>query len=164
MTDADYDAKFAPPADAWPQKGGSGSGTNVGYTVEARLAYMVPQTVVGMVLDTRWQRINFPQGVPGVREKTGSPYDVATYWLHTWAAAQALRWWFHSEADLHGPGSYCLETRIVEHRVNYTYSVEAVGAHAQIGGNVHRSNFGPDKAVEPVPQDEPTRAKERSPA
>jgi hypothetical protein len=155
MSETDKQDHYAAPPDVWPKDASSGSGGHVGYTVEARIAYNTPETVAGTVLDTRWRPINFTQAAQGVRERAGSPFDVATYGLHNWAAAQALRWWFHAEAELQRHGSFCLETRIVAHQVSFYYSVKATGAHAEIGGNGHRSHKGPDKGDQPVVQEEP---------
>src|SRR5690606_9220355 len=97
------------------------------------------------LFDQRWKRVKFdtiplPVGVPsgppslsGLRDKLG---------LYSYQAAQALRWWFHANAAASW-NDLCLETRLVKHRVKYSYECEAISAHAVIGGD-DRSNVMPD--------------------
>lgn len=120
--------RYAAPADEFPRKGNSGNGSTTGYSVEARYAYDSPLVVGDITLDLRWRTIHFPQGSPGVPERAAWEGDPIRYGLHTWAAAEALRWWFVAEVEAAHRGHFCLETRIVEHHIKYNYSVEAVGA------------------------------------
>ena len=99
----------------------SGSGTMRGYSVEARSMYTRPERINGQLFDERWEEIAAVS-----RSDTGVPRDpIYEPWLsllnlHSFEAAQALRWWFHAAS----PRAYFLETRIVEHEVRYEYGSE----------------------------------------
>lgn len=131
-------SKYEAPADDFPKKKSSGSSSRDGYTVEARLAYVRPDNVGGMLLDTRWQQVHFansPIGVPG-------DGDLVGHGLLTYQQAQSLRWWFIAEAAKQNK-QFCLETRLVKHRLTYSYEVTTVSAHALIGSE-DRSSIMPD--------------------
>ena len=116
-----------------------GSGSDVGWSVEARFAYPTPKTIAGMTLDDRWQRVNFPQshaGVPGSRR-----HHLQECGLLDYAAAQALRWWFIANAHA-TYDDLCLETRLISHRVAYSYKHTAEAATDYIGGE-DRSHIRP---------------------
>ena len=127
--------------------GGSGSGTQHGYTVEAR-SMKGPTEVSGIVLSERWQEVSFRRGSPGVPAPGGydSSGQMGRHGLYSYASAQALRWWLHAAADdqeWSGSGSglerlvsqlkwasrYGIETRLVRHEVKYQYSITALSAH-----------------------------------
>lgn len=128
---------------------GSGSGSTDAWSVEARYASHGPRVIAGMLLDNRWQRVQFDPSPTGVPSKAGSVSNPSAYGHLDYAAAQALRWWFVAQADV-DLGSFCLETRLVQYRINYSYQVEQVSAHAYVGGE-DRSNIMPDWGAKPQP-------------
>lgn len=111
---------------------GSGSGTEIGYTVEAKYDYLCPAEISGQLFDNRWRAVNFE------KSKIGVPSCAPSYQRHllengllSFSAAQALRWWFIAEVEASNHGfSLCWATRLIEHRVTFSHKVEAIG---QIG-------------------------------
>jgi hypothetical protein len=138
-----------PPNHAGKQLGGSG--TDSGWSVEARYAYYEPKVINGMMLDDRWRTVHFndtsPIGVPrGPRYH--SPW-LAHCGLYSYQSAQALRWWFIAQAEAELLGSLCLETRLVKHKITYSYHHTAETAHEVIGGD-DRSNTRPVEPKQPA--------------
>lgn len=128
----------------------NGNGTDIGWSVEARLAYYNPQAVAGLLLDDRWQTVSFPEGRIGVpRSSRYSLPWFAACGLYDYAAAQALRWWFIAQAEAEG-GAICLETRLIKHQMKYSYEHTAESAHAYIGGD-DRSHIMPDGGAKAEP-------------
>lgn len=128
--------------DQFPKVGSSASGTQKAYSIEARYAYLTPKKFGELLLDTRWRRVNYtdvPDGC-GVPKGTRFLFAAEQCGLLGYAAAQALRWWFHANADHYLGASACLETRIVVHEVKYSYSESAIDAGSVIGG---REQFCP---------------------
>jgi len=128
---SDDDKKYAAPPDEFPDKGESGSGSTVGYSVEARYAYYKPLPITeDFTLDLRWRRIPInTRGPIGVPDRNAWHGDAIRYGLHSWEAAQALRWWFLADLETQrNLSTMCVETRIVEHKITYSFSVEATGA------------------------------------
>lgn len=131
--------------DALPRKGANGSGTETAYTVEARMEYHSPKQINGQLFDNRWRRVSFTalpahlahMGVPGAGGMMAAKLD-----LYSYTQAQALRWWFHANADATFDG-ICLETRLVKHSVKYSYESTVESAHAVIGSD-DRSSVMPD--------------------
>lgn len=137
--------------DTFPKDSSRGSGGIVAYAVEARLAYYTPRQVAGMLLDTRWRKVEFaettPFGVPN-GHSYNSPWLRMTG-LFEYQAAQALRWWFLAQAEVEFSCG-CVETRLIEHEINYSYTSTAKKAVAPIGGE-DRSAIMPDWGVKPPP-------------
>lgn len=129
----------------------SRNGTMHAYAVEARHNFSEGIIVAGQAYGQRWKRVHFaespaPFGVPqGKRYE--APELLATG-LHSYAAAQALRWWFHAEADMGPLGALCLETRIVQYEVKYSCSWKPLTVHEHIHGE-DRSNMMPDWGKKP---------------
>lgn len=119
----------------FPKSGSSGSGTTTGYTVEARHNYHDPVTIGSQTFDLRWREVRYQRGVPGVPTRSGSPHDEGTYRTYSFPAAQALRWWLHAESEAGTGFGVCLETRLIEHKIEYKYSVTAIAAHEHAGGD-----------------------------
>lgn len=131
---------YEAPADTWPKKGSSGNGTDHAYTVEARLAYPEPRSVVGQILDTRWRQVAFVESTVGVPARPRyAPWGAFLSDKLSYQAAQALRWWFLANAEQEF-SCLCIETRLVEHEIKYSYSSTAIKAGALIGGE-DRSNI-----------------------
>jgi hypothetical protein len=135
--------KYPTEPDNFPKKGTSGSGGLIAYSVEARYAFPSPKVIAGMTLDARWQKVQFTEAAMGV--PIGRSYNDP--WLRNtgllgYQAAQALRWWFlaHAEAEL---SCLCVETRLIEHKIEYSYSETAQKAAAHIGVGESRSNIMP---------------------
>ena len=123
---------------------GNGSGTTIGYSVEAR-SLSKPTFVLGNMIGEKWTRISFSRGekgvpVPGCWDGSGQLEKLG---LFSYESAQALRWWFLAAAEndfvnaaatpyapirLPIPRPWDLETRLVRHEVKYQYAVTATSA------------------------------------
>lgn len=106
----------------FPKKAGSGSGTSTAYSVEARTKGS-PKMIGKHIFTKEWIRINFGKTGNGVPNNHRDPL-ARDHDLLTFEAAQALRWWFASEA---GANLYAIETRLVKHVITYEYEIKAVG-------------------------------------
>lgn len=99
------------------------SGTQYGFSVEARYNYPEPQECCGKIFDNRWSEI------PTVESKVGVPeprndFGLMATGLYTYEQAQALRWWFISIATF--DHYFCWETRLVKHKVEYSYEATPI--------------------------------------
>jgi hypothetical protein len=119
---------------------GNGSGTTVGYSVEAR-STSKPTLVLGNMIGEKWTRISFSRGekgvpIPGCWDGSGQLEKLG---LFSYESAQAMRWWFLAAAEdsfvndarlirVPLPSPWCLETRLVRHEIKYQYTVTAVSA------------------------------------
>ena len=137
--------KLAAPPDEFPRSGGSASGTETAYTVEARHAYYQPEVIAGHLLDLRWSRIECAPAHGGVPIKEGLFPFHSTLGLLSYQAAQALRWWFIAAAAKDYK-HLCIETRLVEHKITYSYSEVAERACAGVGTKDDRSHCFPPKS------------------
>lgn len=115
----------------FPRSGISGSGTETAYSVEARSTYVdAVQDSAGAIYDIRWKRVYFKEAAL----QTGVPSRFLQHYskengLVGWAAANALRWWFHAVNDMG-----CFETRIVKHEIKYSYQEIIISAHDIVTG------------------------------
>ena len=125
-------------------KRGSGSGEETAYCVEARFQFPEPQLICGQLFDNRWRRVSFQKDAAGVPSNDSyfAP-RAALAGLYSYQTAQTLRWWFHAQAAVESFSAFCLESRLVEHKIKYTYETTATSAHCVVGGE-DRSNFMPD--------------------
>lgn len=119
---------------------GNGSGTTIGYSVEAR-STSKPTLVLGNMIGEKWTRISFARGekgvpIPGCWDGSGQLEKLG---LFSYESAQAMRWWFLAAAEnsfvndatsirIPMPSPWCLETRLVRHEIKYQYAVTAVSA------------------------------------
>lgn len=119
---------------------GNGSGTTIGYSVEAR-STAKPTLVLGNMIGEKWTRISFSRGekgvpIPGCWDGSGQLEKLG---LFSYESAQAMRWWFLAAAEdsfvnddlpirILMPSPWCLETRLVRHEIKYQYTVTAVSA------------------------------------
>lgn len=104
---------------------GHGNSSEPAYSVEARINSYQPDMIGKQIFDNRWRKANFELSTIGV--PAGPSFSRANdHRLLGHSAAQALRWWLHAVADAEHKG-YCLETRLVEHRLTSSYKVEATG-------------------------------------
>ena len=118
----------------------TGSGTTIGYSVEARMNYSRPETILGTAYDNRWQRVQIVAGDSGVPMKRSPALDHVD--LYSFETAEALRWWFIAAAEASRiGGSLCIETRLVRHRVEYSYSAKPV---AYVGARDGRGDMPED--------------------
>jgi hypothetical protein len=113
--------------------GNSGSGTMHGYKVQARYMYHEPKDFGGLILDQRWRTLNFEKSPTGVPTSRGTfDWYLPASNCMTKAAAEALRWWFLAscESERWG-GSLCVETRIVQFKIEYSHKAEPVAVCEQ---------------------------------
>lgn len=105
----------------FPKEHSNQEGTTHGYTVEARNGGG-PVTVGDQIFDGEWRRVGFTKSAGGI------PDDpmLSQYRLHSYTAAEALRWWFL--AVCHRDFRICMETRLVTHQVKYKWTVTAIEA------------------------------------
>ncbi len=104
---------------------GSGTGGDRAYFVEARFNYHEPCEICGQLMDKEWRRIHFskgPIGIPGPQFPNLASTNLG---LHSYAQAEALRWWFLAAADTNHD-TLCLETRLVEVEVNWTFNSKLI--------------------------------------
>ncbi len=128
----------------YPKSKGNGESTITGYTVEGRYNYSEPKQFGGQILDERWRTLIFPSAPFGVPIGGFHKHELKMNGLLGYSAAQALRWWFHANADV--LGSLCLETKIVKHIIKSSYKCEAVSDHELITGD-DRSNIKPNETL-----------------
>ena len=94
------------------------SGSCTGYRVEARA--IVPRQIPGgQIIGTEWTQVTFEKAPTGVRPHQEHEIGLAMFYLYSYAAAQALRWWLLSEVGLY--------TRLAKYRVNYDGKKHAAG-------------------------------------
>lgn len=138
--------------DEFPRKASNGSGSMKGYSVEARYAYPSPKMFAGNLLDARWSTVQFVETIPPFGVPNGRRYSepwLRNTGLYTYQAAQALRWWFLAAAEAEF-SVLCIETRLVEHDIVYSYGSTATKPVALIGGD-DRSSIMPDWGKQPPP-------------
>lgn len=105
---------------------GNSSGTTRGYRVEARYSYRDAIVINGEIYTQEWREVPvYP--VPAGEGITYWPDAVLQHeYLVPYEAAEALRWQFISAARAGKYGAMCLETRIVEYEVKYTFQKSRV--------------------------------------
>ena len=139
----------------YPRKGQSGSGTTHGFSVEARFnSGLGIKEICGIQLTSQWKTLTFAKvdpPIPGVPNGSILHYFPRYFDLLTYEAAQAMRWWFHAEAEHQMLGGLCIETRLVKHKVTYSIAEEAVSHHEHVGGDGgdYPSHYPPTE----IPQD-----------
>ena len=105
-----------------------GSSTSTGYTVEARFFMRDAEMIRQQVYDDKWRQVELYQSAIGVPMSTSYQRELIEHGLLSYSAAQALRWWFHAQAEIECvDGAPGLQTRLVQHRVTYTNEVKAIG-------------------------------------
>lgn len=96
----------------------SQGGTDYGYLVEARVDLSDPEQICGHLLDNRWRTIYFTKNQLGVPNQCSAD-AVNVLGLHTYHAAEALRYWFMAEAQNFRGWGIGLETRLRCYKVTY---------------------------------------------
>lgn len=140
---------MADPLDVPDETESSGTGTIHAFRVQARYMYPEPKVFNGIVLDERWRYIDFPSAPIGVPRgpEYYLPMLITTH-CYGYQAAQALRWWFHAEAERSLLGGLCIDTRLVQFTIEYSHKWKPVSCHGLIGGN-DRSSSIPDWGKKP---------------
>lgn len=136
---------YPPQPDDFPRKRTSGNGGVIAYSVEARYAYPDAKVFAGNLLDARWRTVQFEKAMPPVGVPVGRSYNspwLQQTGLFEYQAAQALRWWFLAIAEAEFSCG-CIETRLIEHKIEYSYASTANKPVALVGGD-DRSNIMPD--------------------
>lgn len=131
----------------YPKEGPSQSGTGLkGYSVMARHNYHDPLKIAGQIFDNRWRTVNFVEsnvGVPSGPLMYQAQYQACQ--VVGYSAAQALRWWLHAIADSGLlMGGLCLETKIINHEIKYSYECVAV-SESDVVGEDHASHMHPTR-------------------
>jgi hypothetical protein len=131
---------------------GNGSGTTIGYSIEAR-STSKPTLILGNMIGEKWTRLEFQRGekgvpIPGCYDGSG---QLAKLGLFSYSSAQAIRWWFHAASEndfindvepplrsLRGilPRPWGVETRLVKHEVKYQYTVTATSVHELVDDHI----------------------------
>lgn len=131
---------------------GNGSGTTIGYSIEAR-STSKPTLILGNMIGEKWTRLEFQRGekgvpIPGCYDGSG---QLAKLGLFSYSSAQAIRWWFHAasendfindvESPLRSlrailPRPWGVETRLVKHEVKYQYTVTATSVHELVDDHI----------------------------
>lgn len=101
--------------------------TSHGYSVEARCALDQPVAIGDSIYSNKWQRVEFSEGTFGVPIRGKFDDDLNVTGLMRYAGAQALRWWFIACCDRTREG-IGIETRLVRHKINLSWSSEGVEA------------------------------------
>ena len=120
--------KTLPLEDDYKTTKSKGSATLTGYTIEARFHVREPEKIGRQIYDKEWRQVEFDKSVIGVPMSNIYHRELLEHGLFSYSAAQALRWWFHTQAEIEcvggAPG---LQTRLVQHRLTYTNEVKAIG-------------------------------------
>lgn len=142
---------------------GNGSGTQTGYSVEAR-SKTGPTLVRGQLFGKDWSKVQFDERKAGRGIPAPGGYDSSGQLLNrgllSYPSAQALRWWFHADAENDeyegvriggarigfSASPIGIETRLVKHEIKYNYTITAVSAHDEVKDVF----FGPPKEAEPT--------------
>jgi hypothetical protein len=129
----------------FPANAGGGTASEAAYTVEARCPGQHPMQVGNQLFGERWCRVAFEKtpGGHGVPDAPACKLRTIEHGMHSYAAAQALRWWLHAQAEFERGFFTLLETRLVEHAIETSHKITAVGAH-QIIGSEDRSSTMPN--------------------
>lgn len=110
----------------FPKKGSSHHGTEMAWEVEARCATSHPRAFGSLLLGDKWSAVPFEEAAGGV-PNGGLFFQGNELGLLTYEAAQALRWWFLASLRVKHE-SYLVETRLVQHKITYSKTAEAIAA------------------------------------
>jgi hypothetical protein len=127
--------------DEFPHSSGSGQATETAYTVEARCLDH-PMQVAGKLFGHQWTRVAFDKTLRGVPDAPAYSVRTLEHGMFAYAAAQALRWWLHAQAEFERGFFTLLETRLVQHEIKTSHAITAVAAHDVISA-ADRSSTGP---------------------
>ncbi len=105
-----------------------GSATLTGYTIEARFYLREPEKIGRQIYDKDWRQVKFDLSDNSIPMSPVHHRELLEHGLFSYSAAQALRWWFHAQAEIEcvggAPG---LQTRLVQHRLTLAHNVMAIG-------------------------------------
>ena len=100
----------------------SQKGTTAGYQVQVRYNYHEPITIGGEVYGLQWKTLDWQlTKKAGIPLPKSSYHDPATFHLLPRTQAQALKYWFLSFVQSTHHSYFCIETRIIEFKVDYSY-------------------------------------------
>lgn len=103
------------------------NGTDIGYKVQVKCTAWSPVSIGDMVLDDHWRELRIVRSSVGVPMYREYDYHLPATGCMTLAAAQALRWWFLAEVEVHHPGKTVgMETRLVRCKIEYSFKGEAL--------------------------------------
>ena len=120
--------KIIPLEDGYENRQSQGSSTRPGYTVEARLDLLSPVNIGRQTFDKKWRQVEFDQSAIRVPMSHVHHRELLEHGLFSYAAAQALRWWFHAQAEIECFGaSHGLQTRLVLHQLTLEHEISAIG-------------------------------------
>lgn len=114
----------------------SHKGTLRGYAVEARSIAAQPEEIRGVILDERWRTFPWKLHAEGRQDKILEMVDLVDY-----ATAQSFRWRLHSDFF----SAVCLETRLVEYEVMFSFETKRIAEHEILG---MRDTMHPPKNTE----------------
>ncbi len=78
--------------------------------------------------DEQWRQVEFDLSANSIPMSPVHHRELLEHGLFSYAAAQALRWWFHAQAEIEcAGGAPGLETRLVQHRLTFSHEVAAIG-------------------------------------
>lgn len=95
-------------------------GTTRGYAVEMRSIASHPEAFRGMLLDERWQRVPM-----NLMPECRADFLLNRVELANYADAESFRWKMHS----YFLSSICIETRIVEFEITYSFEATRIAEH-----------------------------------
>jgi hypothetical protein len=131
-------------------KYGGGSGESHLYAVEARSTFGKPKVVSkDLILDNKWRRVPTYQATWGVPNNTLVPIDDLHLNLLSHRAALAIAHLFLAQLDADYFSATCVEVRLVEVKVKYSYSTEEMGVGEIINrSDGERARFSPRETEE----------------
>jgi len=116
--------------------GGSMNASGRFFAVQARVAPNAEPRMVGdLMLTHQWKRVEFERGAVGVPHGRPWQWGAEELRLLSWPAAQALRWWWLAQYDAATFGAHEIETRLVEHAVNWSVQSTTIAAHDPTNGD-----------------------------
>jgi len=110
----------------YPNKCESLSGTNYAYSVQAKYNYSEPRQFGDTIYHKEWKTVKFTESINCGVPNNSECWVAEHFGLFSYAAAQALRWWFHANTEQESYMARLLETRIVKHKIEYSFKQEAI--------------------------------------
>lgn len=131
---------------------GAGSGESTHYVVEVRCTYSEPKIISDdFVLDKEWRTLPLKHCICGVPTKNWNVVADQQHLLN-YRAASAIAHWFLASLEAQLMGAGCIEARLVQIRLKYSYSTEEEG----VGEIINRTDgegekFQPREVVGDIP-------------
>lgn len=113
-------------------KHGSGTGSSIGYKLEARTSYHSPLRLGDFVIDNVWREVPLREGVTpwgmNVPVKAWDRDMLTDCGLVSFYVAEAHRWSLLAFIESHlVAGSLCVQTRLVKIEYSFSYSTKELG-------------------------------------